>query len=266
MKMIKSSILYHNDGKKPDIINILTLKVGTKYPAVYVNKLYNSIKRNTTVDFKFFCYTEDPTDLGPNINVIPLEDPAELKLQWHKLKFHNTGFAGISTGETCLILDIDWIITNNMDDILSFKLEPGVFGCFERWWSNRRNWCKINGGFQMYLMGDTQHLYDTFFEKPTYWQDYYISIGEAEGPVNGEQNFIDKHVGDKRHWFPMSWFAKVRAEEYKKIQLNWHLDVNSDEPYYMGGNFADSIKMVHFSNSANQMHLIDESWINDYWY
>ena len=41
------------------MIHILTLKVGTKYSADYVNKLYNSIKRNTTKEFKLYCYTED---------------------------------------------------------------------------------------------------------------------------------------------------------------------------------------------------------------
>ena len=80
------------------MINILTLKVDTKYSAEYVNRLYNSIKRNTTVKFKFYCYTENPVDLLPEICIIPIEHPNKFKLQWHKLIFHKTGFADIPMG------------------------------------------------------------------------------------------------------------------------------------------------------------------------
>lgn len=246
-------------------VNILTLKIGDRYGPEYVNRLYNGIKRNSTIPFNFFCYTEDPTGLDDAIVIIPIENPDKLKLQWHKLEFHKTGFANIDLGASCLILDIDWIIIDNIDKILNHSLDRGQFGCFERWWSNKRNFCKLNGGFQMYRMGDTQHLYDIFFSDPEKWQEYFIQRGEAEGPVNGEQNFIDLHASDNRHWFPMDWFAKYREEEYYKIQQNWHLDVNNTEPYYLAGEFCNSIKMIHFSNSTNLIHTINEEWVQDHW-
>tara|TARA_B100000035_G_scaffold46366_1_gene35149 strand:+ start:985 stop:1728 length:744 start_codon:yes stop_codon:yes gene_type:complete len=246
------------------MINILTLKVGTKYSSEYVNKLNSSIRRNSTVDYKLYCYTEDPTGLDPDIIVVPLENPDEYQLQWHKLIFHQTGFGGIEEGEKCLILDIDWIIVGDMDPILTYGLGRHHFGCFERWWSNLRHFCKLNGGFQMYYMGETQYLWEEFSKNPEHWQSYYIENGFAEGPVNGEQNFIDEHAVMKL-WFPMEWFAKYHDVDYKKINRNWMRDVNPDEPYVMGGNFSDTIKMVHFSNSENQMHKVNEHWIKDYW-
>ena len=247
------------------MINILTLKIGTKYSADYVNRLYSGMKRNTSIDFNFYCYTEDSDGLFSDIIVVPLENPDDLKLQWHKLEFHNSGFANIKNGELCLILDIDWIIINNIDDILNHKLPKKQFGCFERWWSNRRNWCKINGGFQMYNMGDTQHLYDTFIEKPNYWQEYFINNKQADGPINGEQNFIDMHVDDNRHWFPMKWFAKYSIDEYRRIQSNWHNEINREDPYYIDNEFSNSIKMVHFSNSSNMIENYKDLWIKKYW-
>ena len=108
------------------MINILTLKVDTKYSAEYVNRLYNSIKRNTTAKFKFYCYTENPVDLLPEICIIPIEHPNKFKLQWHKLIFHKTGFADIPIGQKCLILDIDWVILNNIDCILQDK-RPKIY-------------------------------------------------------------------------------------------------------------------------------------------
>jgi hypothetical protein len=50
------------------------------------------------------------------------------------------------------------------------------------------------------------------------------------------------------------------------MQRNWHNEVNSTEPYFMGGEFCETIKMVHFSNANNQIHTVNEDWINDYWY
>ena len=245
-------------------MNILTLKVGTKYSADYVNRLYNSLKREATVNFKFFCYTEDPTDLLPEINIVPLDDPTKFKLQWHKVIFHKTGFADIPVGEKCLILDIDWIVLQNVDDILDYQLPQNHLGCFERWWSNRRHHCKLNGGFQMFYMGDTNYLWEEFITKPEHWQEHYINIGEAEGPVNGEQNFIHNHAKQKE-WLPMEWFAKYETGFDRKIQTNWHQDVNSLEPFFLDGEFAESIKMVHFTDATNMIHNYTESWIQDFW-
>tara|TARA_B100001057_G_scaffold399508_1_gene410428 strand:- start:691 stop:1434 length:744 start_codon:yes stop_codon:yes gene_type:complete len=246
-------------------MNILTLKIGKKYSAKYVNNLYEGLIRNTTKSFNFYCYTDDTKNLNKNIITVPIANTEKYKLQWHKLDFHNNGFANIESGETCLILDIDWIIINNINEIINHKLLDNQFGCFERWWSNKRNYCKINGGFQMYNMGDTQHLYDTFNIKPDYWQEYFINNGEAEGPVNGEQNFIDMHVSDNRYWFPMKWFAKYSLDEYRKIQSNWHNEVNNEDPYYIDNQFSESIKMIHFSNSNNMIENYKDSWIKKYW-
>ena len=248
------------------MLHILTLKIKEKYPALYVNRLYNSIKRNSTIDFKMYCYTEDPTDIIPEVEIIPIDiDPDKYQLQWHKLIFHNEGFAGIPKGEQCMILDIDWVIIGDMDPILSWSLKEGEFGCIQRWWSRRQNWCYINGGFQIFNMGDTSHLWDIFTEKPDHWMDYYISIGEAEGPVNGEQNFIDKHVEIKRSYLPNEWFCKYDVDDYHKLQKQWMKYVDSTSIFYIDNEFDERIKMVHFSNYLNQQHKHDDPWIKTYW-
>ena len=248
-------------------INILTLKVGDKYSADYVNNLYKGIERNSSVKFHFYCYTEDSTGLLPDINIVTLPDSTKFKKQWHKLIFHKTKFGGIKKNELCLILDIDWIIVEDMDPILRYELPKNSIGVFERWWSNRREWCKINGGFQMFYMGDTNYIWEEFIKDPEYWTEYYVKSGKADGPVNGEQNFIEQFSKNK-HWLPKEWFAKYHAEDYKKINKNW-LKENKygyKEPYMMGGNFADVIKMVHFSNAGNLIHNAKEHWVKDYWY
>ena len=51
-------------------MNILTLKVGDKYSPDYVNRLYKGFKRNSSVPFDFYCYTENSDGLDDNISVI----------------------------------------------------------------------------------------------------------------------------------------------------------------------------------------------------
>jgi hypothetical protein len=45
------------------------VKWGTRYPPSYVNKLYASIKRNTSWDITFYCFTDDGAGLNENIKV-----------------------------------------------------------------------------------------------------------------------------------------------------------------------------------------------------
>ena len=66
--------------------NVVCVKFGTKYSADFVNKLYNDIARLTQSDFKFFCYTDDPEGIIPEVNIIPPLGRPTLKGVWNKLR------------------------------------------------------------------------------------------------------------------------------------------------------------------------------------
>lgn len=245
------------------MINILTLKVEDKYSSEYVNRLYKSLKRNSTCNFNFYCYTEDSTGLDKNIKIIPLVENNLVEKQWYKIDFHNMPWI---SGK-CLILDIDYVILDNIDNILNWNLEKNHFGCNYRWWSNRVDECILSGGFQMFYQGTTKHLYDKFYEDPLYWQKYYVKIGQAEGPVNGEQNFIDHHLQLEREWLPMEWFGKMcTGGTMEYVQLAWMELIDNTSVFYMGDEFDDRVKMVHFSNSDNMIEQYEHEWIKEYWY
>ena len=46
-----------------EIVNVLCMKWGTKYPADYVNRLYSMVARNMQRKFRFVCLTEDSEGL-----------------------------------------------------------------------------------------------------------------------------------------------------------------------------------------------------------
>ena len=248
-------------------MHILTLKVGNKYKPEYVNNLYKSLKDNSTLPFKMHCYTDDISGLHEDIEVkFDYHNPPPHLLQWNKLLFHKTGFFDtIKESEHCLILDIDQTVIGDFDPILSHVLEEGQFGCMFRWWSKLTDKCAINGGFQMFRMGDTNHLYEKFSEDPQYWQEYYIKNDLASGPVNGEQNFIDQHVGDNRHWFPMEWFGKYEPYDIEIIQSQWLKHVNKFDPFFLDGEFSETVKLLHFSGRLNDMHRHYLRSVQQYW-
>lgn len=61
--------------------NIITIKWGTKYTSAHPNKIYQDCKNKCSFDFKFYCVTDDPTDLDAGI--IPLEMPTHSNLNYN---------------------------------------------------------------------------------------------------------------------------------------------------------------------------------------
>ena len=76
---------------KPNKIKIFTLYFEGKYTPDYVEKLYNSLKRNCTLDFEFICYSDNPNVVADK--VIPLPKKSDIKYHWHKLTYFSPLFA-----------------------------------------------------------------------------------------------------------------------------------------------------------------------------
>jgi len=112
-----------------DNTNVICVKWGTKYGPDYVNKLYNGIKRNTTKPFTFLCFTDNADGLEQGIKAVPLKE--NWKGWWGKatLFSKDCGLEGRN-----FFIDLDMIITGNIDDVMSFDepfgiLRSDLFAC-----------------------------------------------------------------------------------------------------------------------------------------
>ena len=74
------------------MINVACVWIPPKYSMSYVDKLYNSVKRNLTQNFNFYCLTTHPQDVN-NPNVIPISIPIDEQLEKGKNKC-KSGFSG----------------------------------------------------------------------------------------------------------------------------------------------------------------------------
>lgn len=242
--------------------------VKPKYDPRYVNRLYANLRALSTVDFKFHVltdWTEDHFFSDIRVHKLPTWlKVSPIKAQWFKLAWH--GFSALDN-QKCLILDIDMIPIGNMDSILSTKLTGGALGVHRRWWSSRQNDCPISGGFQMFYQGETSHLWHTFMNNPSEYMERYIRDGKAEGPINGEQNFVYEHIGEKNlHWFPAHKFGKYERKTQAYIEKRWNAEFDrSDNFYYFGGEFNPDVRLIHFANHRNMLHDRDEQWITESW-
>jgi len=87
-------------------MNIIFVKWGTKYSSKQVNNLYRDIRAHEEIidQADYFCYTDDPIGLDPDITVIPIPTKPALKVWWNKLAMFDKNFP--LEGDT-LYFDID---------------------------------------------------------------------------------------------------------------------------------------------------------------
>ena len=133
-KLLKKQVITFPESKDK---NVLVLKHGTKYSAEYVNKMYNMVSANLEYDFNFYCITEDPTGLDPNVNVIPLPSVG-VTGWWYKPYIFSKE---LPIQGTILYLDLDLVITNTLNRLFDFY--PGQY-CIIRDFTRamRPNWEK----------------------------------------------------------------------------------------------------------------------------
>jgi hypothetical protein len=83
-----------------------------KYDATWVQKLQRGVARNLTIPHRFVCLSDMEI---PNVEVIPLQN--NWMMYWSKIEMFRPGLFSGST----LYLDIDSMMTNNIDDIAKIK-------------------------------------------------------------------------------------------------------------------------------------------------
>jgi hypothetical protein len=105
-------------------VNVVTLKWGTRYGVEFVNKLFKAVSDNLSLPFRFICFTDDDTGLAEGIVPFPIPDieidPPALYTGWRKLCLFRPD---LPIDGICLFLDLDILITGNIDEFFSFESE-----------------------------------------------------------------------------------------------------------------------------------------------
>ena len=113
------------------MINIYTVKWGFKYGPEYVNRILQMCREYITQEFKFYCITEHPGDLDPEVIVIPIPENNYYEKWWNKLYLFDKNVVR-QKGEK-LFLDLDIGIQHNIDCIVEYDPEDTLTFIRTRW-------------------------------------------------------------------------------------------------------------------------------------
>jgi len=217
------------------MINILSVKWGTKYSRKYVNNLYKGVKANIKIPYTFNCFTDNPSGLDSGIITYPL--PAGIPYWWNKLYLFSKD---MPLKGRMFYIDLDTVITGDISKIAStdepFVLLQDVYHK-EGWGSGLMAWDTDKV--------DVSHL----------WENYYPraqSIHEKYWP-HGDQVWIQQHLGLK----PAIWQNLYRGEILSlKVDCIRYIDKPSKAKivfYHGKPSIEESIRMPNFK------------WIKRYW-
>lgn len=121
-------------------VNIVCMKWGTRYGSEYVNILYNMVKRNITLPFRFICMTEIKEGINEEVEICDLpdfEEPPEEYLRhclaWRKLALFDKKVLDLKG--KMLFLDLDVVIIDNIDCFFSYSDKLAII---ENWSQPKR--------------------------------------------------------------------------------------------------------------------------------
>ena len=99
------------------MIHCICIKFGTKYSSDYVNKLFRGIKRNTSKEFIFTCFTDNRDGIQPEIQCEEL--PLKRNDWFAKIGLYNKEL--YNENDQIFYFDLDTVITGNLDEIFEYS-------------------------------------------------------------------------------------------------------------------------------------------------
>ena len=158
---------------------ISCVKWGDKFSHEHVNRLYKMVCKNFHEEFTFVCHTEDPTDIHPDIKIIPLDLSLDLEVWWWKLVLFRE-----QTDEVNMFFDLDNVIQG---DITHYKdyVEKDKLMMIKAYWkpwledavSNPKRQFDMNLNSSVLVWsGDLTPIWNMFYDNIEYFLMKYKGI------------------------------------------------------------------------------------------
>ena len=235
---------------------VLCMKWGTKYGADYVNRLYNMVKRHTTVDFKMVCLTDRTEGINPEVQCFPIPSLAlpegSPERGWNKLSTFEPDLYGLKGN--LLFLDLDVVIVDNIDEFFTY---PGEFMIIHDW---KRPW-RVTGNSSVY-----RFKLGSFPDILTYFRKNFAEISQK---FRNEQEYLSWYVDDKKK---LSYWPKDWCKSYK-----YHCLQSIPVAYFKPPVKPQNAKIIIFHGEVNPpdavsggggkwyRYILPSDWIKDAW-
>jgi len=231
------------------MIDIVCFKWGPKFTADYVNNLYRAIQRNTTVEHRFICYTDDPE--GVECETRPFL--IDLPVWWYIIGLTNPEH---DHADKLVYMDLDTIITGNIDHILTLDKPFATISDFG-WLSG------LQTAYIMWNKSVRDSVWEYFTTK--YEPKDYPNLDCDYTQWGGTNQFLEECMGVVRiNQNPIPGIKS--APPVVRLQ-----DVYPGEcvSYKAQGlqnvqQLDEDIKMVFF-HGRPQPHEVDNEWLKKHW-
>lgn len=185
------------------------MKWGERYPADFANRLWSMIQRNTKRPTRLVCYTDDTSGLDSAIEAHPLP-PISLpdtiaRTPWRKMSLWAPQLPGVQ-GDF-LFLDLDLVITGNIDDFFSYRSEH-LYCVIE-------NWTQVGDG-----VGNTSAFRLRCGAYSKLYNDLQADPEKVLSKFRIEQQYISARVPDQQ-FFPASWCLSFKHTLLPRWPLNF---------------------------------------------
>jgi len=185
--------------------SIVCIKQGKKYSPEYVNRLHAMVMRNSTLESHFVCFTDDASGLNGGIYAKPLPDRG-FHGWWNKVSLFKGDLGDV--GERLLYLDLDVVITNNIDVLLTYDSDFAIMD-------------------NDYVPGfNTSVFLLKTGSRPEIRDDFNADVMEK---YDGDQDWVATMAPDAELWPPM-WCVPFRLRAAQSVPENTKVVAFSGRP------------------------------------
>lgn len=235
------------------MINIFVVCTPPLYNMQHVERLYTQLCVHYSKPFQLFCYYDPVLTPSKNSNIefIPIPDkPYLCERQWNKIDFFNPLFH-TNADHPVIVMDLDWTILKNVDNILDTPVAKTEFYGVYLWWKPADYIHNLNGGMYKFYPCTTSSLFATFISNPEYWQSKYLG---NHPPPKGEQNFVYQHIANTHdlRYFDARIIGRYINETISGLDTTGFEDFCSERyfelygmPYKVEGQYNSRICMIH---------------------
>ena len=219
-------------------MNFACVCYGEKYSTEYVQKLYNMVQRNTTLEHNFFIFTDNiEMKIDGNVNIRTF--PETLNGWWNKMQLFRPDTL---EGDT-LYMDLDVVITGNIDCFFNYEPEADFIGMND---FNPDTKIFNSSVFKFKPEAMKSKLWQPFTDDRTKWLRY-------SGDQNVISDLIIGHPGTKS--FPDSWTQSYKWYDRKGRRYHkgkWTFEHNGES-------------LVTVFHGQPNPHESTQEWIKTNW-
>jgi len=185
--------------------NIACVWIPPKYDISYIEKLYNSVKRNLTQPFNFYCLTTRPEEIN-NSDIISIALEKDIMFEvgnkgwWYKSNL----FDKHEWNGQVLYLDLDTVVMGSLDKF--FEWEVGKFRICQDFNRHFQSEYPISNSS---VMAFEANAYTNFYKE---FQEEKVKNVKR---YRGDQDWLTKILGKSKCWWPKEWAMSYKWEVLK---------------------------------------------------